>query len=144
MKDLYKEFKIQRNINKLNINYFIIILLLLICISMYFNIESLKQRTNIEDKIKSLNLKNIKSQELKTRYDIKNKNLNMDDQIKVLGEMINLKKDILEINYSQKKYYLKIKTTNLNEKIDLKNKKINIDEIEKKKDYFEINYEVNL
>ncbi|MCT4585181.1 MAG: hypothetical protein N4A54_09680 [Peptostreptococcaceae bacterium] len=144
MKDLYKEFKIQRNINKLNINYFIIILLLLICISMYFNIKSLKQRTNIEDKIKSLNLKNIKSQELKTRYDIKNKNLNMDDQIKVLGEMINLKKDILEINYSQKKYYLKIKTTNLNEKIDLKNKKINIDEIEKKKDYFEINYEVNL
>ncbi len=111
---------------------------------MYFNIKSLKQRTNIEDKIKSLNLKNIKSQELKTRYDIKNKNLNMDNQIKVLGEMINLKKDILEINYSQKKYYLKIKTTNLNEKIDLKNKKINIDEIEKKKDYFEINYEVNL
>ncbi|WXR61586.1 hypothetical protein WG909_14955 [Peptostreptococcaceae bacterium AGR-M142] len=145
MKNLYKEFKIQRNISKLNMHYFIFILFIFLCISIVFNIKVLKTKVNIEDEIKKLNSKNIVLKNSKDKYGIKNKNLsNMDEKIKILKEIIDLKKDIIELNYNEKKYYLKIKTFDLNEKIDLKNQKSNIDEIEKKKDYFEINYEVEI
>lgn len=145
MKNLYKEFRIQRNINKININYIIYILFIFILLSIFFNIKLLKTKANIKAQIELLNSKKIEFNNSKDKYSIKNEELlNMDKKIETLKEIINLNKNIIKINYNENKYYLTIKDIYLNKKIDLKNNKINVDEIKKKENYFEINYEVEI